>query len=113
MKLLNKCLLTSAVAGALALASCKPNVGEPCIDKEEMVSLLVDVQLAQSLVMRQTTVPPNMLQRDRYYKSVLDKHHVTEAQFDSAVSWYARNAGVYKEVYQAVLDTLQNRRNRF
>ena len=45
-------------------------------------------------------------------KNVLDKHHVSEADFDSTVAWYARNPGDYKDVYQAVMDTLQARRNR-
>ena len=104
--------LVAALVGSLFLSSCKVDHGKPPVDKEEMISLLVDVHIAQSLMMREETIPQDKIDKNKYYKNVLDKHHVSEADFDSTVAWYARNPGDYKDVYQAVMDTLQARRNR-
>lgn len=99
--------------GAFCLASCKPDRSKAPIKKKDMVALLVDVHLAQATMSRQTTIPPDALQKDRYYKQVLDKHGVSEERFDSAVAWYARHALAYKQVYQAVSDTLVKRRQQY
>lgn len=108
----NKLSLIVAFLGAVSLASCKPDKGKPPIGKHEMAMLLADVHIAQSLLSNQTTVAADKLEKDRYYKSVLDKHNVTEAVFDSAVAWYSRNTGEYKQVYLELIDTLNHRRVR-
>lgn len=113
MKTLNKkLLLLASFVSILFLASCKPDKGKPPIGKHEMAMILVDVHTAQALTFYQTTIPKDQLEKDRYYKSVLEKHKVTEAVFDSAVAWYARNTGDYKLVYFEVIDTLNHRRVR-
>lgn len=113
MKILNKKMfLLASLAGFLTLASCKPDRGTPPIKKHDMAMLLVDVHIAEALVFRQTTIPADKLEKNRYFKSVLEKHNVSEAVFDSAVAWYTRNMSVYKQVYFEALDTLNNRRLR-
>ncbi|MCQ2192952.1 MAG: DUF4296 domain-containing protein [Paludibacteraceae bacterium] len=111
-RLINYMFLLLAVAGVASLASCKPNRGTPPLKKKEMIDLMVDVHVTQALMNRQNTIPSGELQKNRFYKSVLDKHNITEEQFDSAVAWYSRNANEYKAVYKAVIDTLEKRRNR-
>ncbi len=108
----NKILVLAAFVGAISLASCKPNKGEPPIGKHEMAMLLADVHVAQSLLNNQTTIPADKLERNRYYKSVLDKHNVSEAVFDSAITWYSSNLTEYKQVYVELIDTLNHRRVR-
>ena len=46
-------ILVAALVGSLFLSSCKVDHGKPPVDKEEMISLLVDVHIAQSLMMRE------------------------------------------------------------
>lgn len=114
MKTIHKPLiLGAALALPLCLASCKPNGGTPPIGKKEMISLLVDVHVAEAVVARQNTIPPEILKRDLVYKSVLDKHGLTEAEFDTAVAWYARHTSELKLVYKAVVDTITKRRKDF
>lgn len=113
MKIVNrKLVLLASFVSILFLASCKPDKGKPPIGKHKMVLILTDVHIAQSLNYRQTTIPADKLEKNRYYKSVLDKHNVSEALFDSAVAWYSRNTGDYKQVYIEVLDSLNHRRIR-
>lgn len=107
------CFLAAFAVAILALSSCKPDIGTPPLDRKEMVALMIDVHLAQATVSRQMTIPPNELYKHRYFKSVLDKHNISEAKFDSAVGWYARNATEYKKVYADVVDSLMKRRSKF
>lgn len=92
----------------LSFVSCNGHGSAP-ISKDDMISLLVDVHIAESTMRRQQAIPITLIEKNRYYKSVLDKHGVTEAEFDSAVSWYGRNTEEFQEVYKAVEDTLEHR----
>lgn len=42
-----------------------------------------------------------------YYKSVLDKHGVTQAQFDSSLVWFTDNPQIFNKIYPKVIDRLQ------
>ena len=95
------------------LVSCKPDVGSPVVDRKTMVPLLADIHLTQSLMDLENSPPQNQLQRDKYYKNVLDAHHVSEADFDSTIAWYARNAGEMQKLYKEVCDTLDARNQDF
>lgn len=41
-----------------------------------------------------------------YYASVLEKHHVTQAQFDSSLVWYTDNPKRFSRIYPVVISKL-------
>lgn len=42
-----------------------------------------------------------------YYQSVLDKHGVTQAQFDSSLVWYTDHPQIFNKIYPRVVARLQ------
>ena len=42
-----------------------------------------------------------------YYKNVLDKHGITQAQFDSSLVWYTDNPQIFNKIYPKVLERLE------
>ena len=42
----------------------------------------------------------------RYYQSVMDRHGVTQAQFDSSLVWYTDNPALFDKIYPKVMDRL-------
>ena len=42
-----------------------------------------------------------------YYQSVLNKHGVTQAQFDSSLVWYTDNPQIFNKIYPNVIERLQ------
>ncbi|MCQ2234942.1 MAG: DUF4296 domain-containing protein [Paludibacteraceae bacterium] len=102
-------ILIAFFSASIAMSSCKPDVGKPELSKDKMVRLLIDVHLAQAYASRSSMTNTSEIDHNQLYRSVLDKHGVTEAQFDSSVAWYARNANDYKAIYNIVKDSLKRR----
>ena len=42
-----------------------------------------------------------------YYKSVLDEHGITQAEFDSSLVWFTDNPQIFNKIYPKVIDRLQ------
>ena len=42
-----------------------------------------------------------------YYKNVLDKHGITQAQFDSSLVWYTDNPQIFNKIYPKVIERLE------
>ena len=42
-----------------------------------------------------------------YYKNVLDKHGITQAQFDSSLVWYTDNPQIFNKIYPKVIARLE------
>jgi len=91
------CLL----CGLLLIASAGCSDEKPPLDTETMRTVLVDLHLAESRL----TTPgvDTRLPRD----SVLARHNIAPAQFDSAHAYYIRHPGTYRDVYQEVVDSLR------
>ena len=42
-----------------------------------------------------------------YYKNVLDKYGITQAQFDSSLVWFTDNPQIFNKIYPKVLERLE------
>ena len=42
-----------------------------------------------------------------YYQSVLDKHGITQAEFDSSLVWFTDNPQIFNKIYPRVVERLQ------
>lgn len=79
---------------------------EEVLNENEMVSLLTDLQLAEAYL---NTTGPNKIDREGLMLSVLEKHGVTRAQFDSTTAYYGRNLDEYMDLYTKVERNIQKR----
>lgn len=94
----------------LTLWSCKPSIPGNYLQPGEMEDILYDYHISQS--MANVTVSGNMetvsQMRLAYKTSVLKKHGVTEAQFDSSLVYYLRHTEQLHAVYDNLAKRLSN-----
>lgn len=92
---------------ALISFSCKDRVPSKYPSEREMTQLLVELHMAEATLSQSTN---KSIDGDKQilgsYKYVLDKHHLTKAEFDSALLWYAGHPVVYQRVYDEVIAVL-------
>ncbi|MFT3737355.1 MAG: DUF4296 domain-containing protein [Breznakibacter sp.] len=89
--------------------SCKDRVPSQYPNKKEMVDILVDIHMAESILTNQRpgrTVGENL--STGMYKSILDKYGLTKVEFDSALIWYTSHPHVYIKVYDDVIARLSD-----
>ena len=90
--------------GLLLMTACKPGVPKDVIQPDDMEDILYDYHLAQGIGLRDGEgIDYN---RNLYFKAVLKKHHVTEAQFDSALVYYYTRADRFIDIYKNVQERL-------
>ena len=83
-------LVGSVLISLLLLISCSPSLPSGIRDKEEMTDVLVDIHLAQGMAeARGEDVDAT---RYKYLHAVFNKHHITEAEFDSSMVYYSGRA---------------------
>lgn len=87
--------------------ACKGKVPSQYPDQAEMTELLVDLQMAEATMSNSPNTNANTEKQSQgYYKYVLDKHHLTKNDFDSALIWYAAHPVIYQKVYDDVIAIL-------
>lgn len=91
------------LAIAVSLSGCTPR---GVISTREMRSILYDLHRTDGVL----NVARMELGYDealaRYYQSVLDKHGVTQAQFDSSLVWYTDHPAYFDKLYPKVMKQL-------
>lgn len=97
-RILTHLMLTGMLCGWVA---CKPALPAGIIDRDDMAELLYDYHIALELAGQQGG------DVEAYTRSVLDKHHVTEEEFDSSLVWYTRHAYEMRDVYNTIEERLR------
>ena len=95
------CLLMGVCA---ILASCKPGIPGDVLSKGEMTDILYDYHVA--LAMAQSEPGGAGANNLAYRESVLRKHDVTSAEFDSSMVYYMRHTELLHDVYKDLADKL-------
>ena len=96
---------------ALALTSCRP---KGILHSWEMRSLLVDLHKTDALLqVRGVLNYNNQEERKLYYAQVLERHGVTQAEFDSSLVWYTAHPALFDKIYPKVLKDLQAEEDAF
>lgn len=88
----------------LLLAACKPSVPEQYIQPDDMEDLLYDYHLSQGIA--SVDGHEDSYQKQLYFESVLKKHGVTRAEFDSSLVYYYNRADRFSEIYKKVQERL-------
>lgn len=82
------------------------------LSEKEMVNLVADLEVAQGYFMAVDDGEYDQLDRDGAVQYVLDKHHLTKAEFDSTMTWYGRNIDQYRKLCEKVDKELTKRQQR-
>lgn len=92
--------------GATLMTSCGKSKNEEVIPPKKMENVLYDYHLTLGLSSKLSSAQDHTKQAYKNY--LFKKHNITEAQFDSSMVWYTRNAYELSKIYQ----NLDKRLNR-
>ncbi len=90
------------------MAACS-STPDGIIPQEKMARLLADVHQAEGVVETDRGYYSSDSMRRVLRMSVYERHGVTAAQVDSSMMWYGRNIEKYIEVYERVIEILDER----
>lgn len=96
------------VLSLIFLLSCsnhQPPVG--VIDKDRMIRILTDIQLAEGALNRRLYRGENAFDLTKqYYDSLFATYGITQADFDSSLAYYGRNPALMEKIFDGVIVAL-------
>jgi hypothetical protein len=88
------------------ISSCRQN--EYLIPSDKFVDVLVDLHLADAIALQNTPASTGfILDSANLYGSVFKEHGISEAMFDSTVSYYGSHPEEFLQIYDKVIAKLQ------
>lgn len=104
---MNRALLI--VIGLLVLlAGCKPGTPDEYIQPDDMEDILVDYHMARAMAEHMDgSYEERNYQQALYTEAVMQKHGVTQAEFDSSLVYYYRRADRFAKMYEHVAERLE------
>ena len=76
------------------------------LSKSEMTDFLVEMHKLDGALAVKGLGSVQERQNIYYYNSLLKKYGITQAEFDSSLSWYAKNPKMFEKIYARVMDEL-------
>jgi hypothetical protein len=89
------------------MVGCKPQVPSEYIQPDDLEDILYEYHVAEAMARNGSSMDADYNQT-KYFQAVLEKHHVTEAVFDSSLVYYYSHAEHLKEIYSDVYERLVN-----
>ena len=99
---MKKCLIILCVL--LVVVGCRPR---GVLSNSEMRDVLYDLHRVDGAIQVAGYNYSHDQEVAGYYKNVLDKHGITQAQFDSSLVWYTDNPQIFNKLYPKVLERLE------
>lgn len=91
----------------MLVVACKPTVPSEYIQPDDLEDILYDYHLALAMSRQKAGNDANF-NRSLYFHSVLSKHGVTKAEFDSSLVYYYSHAYRLKDIYSEVNQRLSD-----
>ncbi|MGL5893571.1 MAG: DUF4296 domain-containing protein [Bacteroidales bacterium] len=86
--------------GIIVISSCKGD--KEVLSKGKMENILYDLYLSDAYI-NQFERGSNKETKELYLESVLSRHKVTQAQYDSSLVYYGKHIDMYKEIYVSLI----------
>ena len=93
---------------ALVAVACTPSVPSDVIQPDEMEDILYDYYISQAMAGQALNQKDASYDRYVYFSAVLQKHGVTEAEFDSSLVYYYSNAKRLHGIYSSLSERIGN-----
>lgn len=91
----------------MVIVACKPSVPSGYIQPDEMEDLLYDFHIAQAMADENVNnEEERFYDQTLYFATVLEKHGVTKAMFDSSLTYYYIRADRFGDIYKHVAKRL-------
>jgi len=98
----------------IVFSSCsKKEISIPrgIISKQEMVSLLVDLHIAQAATSRNQMTDSARHQMKDYTPFIFSSHQITKEQYDNSLAFYTKNPELLDEIYDQVINELSRKQS--
>ena len=102
--------LAAVALVAVAAVGCS-KAPRGVISEGDMADLIVDLTKADAYLSIYPDKFPDDSSKQALKQSVFAMHHVTQAEYDSSMVWYAHNLDVYDDVYDRVVKQLTSDQN--
>ena len=109
-KLKNKQLIFIALVALLCGCTIRPN---GVLSKRKLQNVLYDLHKTEGALQEIGYTYAHDYESSVYFQSVLNKHGVTQAQFDSSLVWYTDHPLLFNRVYPQVLDRLKAEQEKY
>ncbi len=93
----------------MCVAACKPKTPSQYIQPDEIVDILVDYHIARAMGQIEGTPDEQNYNRALYWSAVMEKHNITQAQFDSSLTYYYSRSDRFNDIYREVYQRLEER----
>ncbi len=110
MKISKTILVFTLCSLLLILSGCRP---KGILHSWELRALLYDLHRMDALLQVSGKQYESDEVRNIYYASVLEKHGVTQAQFDSSLVWYTAHPQLFDKIYPKVIARLMEDEQQF
>ena len=100
-----KRILGAGIFFVLIFTACE-QIPSHIIAPEQMETLLIDIHKAEAISDNLTQYASDR-EKERLRQSVFDRHHVTQAQFDTSLVWYSEHMTKYSQIYNNVTGRTQ------
>jgi uncharacterized protein YciU (UPF0263 family) len=85
---------------------------ENLIPQDDMVNILVDIHIAESITQKYTALQRDAEDRSGpVYQNIFEDYGVDYFQFDSSLTWYQVHPEIYREMYDEVIIELTKLKN--
>lgn len=98
------------VLALLVLAGCRP---KGILRSGEMREILIDLHKTDAMLQVTGRTHSAAEIKTIYYAQVLEKHGITQAQFDSSLVWYTAHPQLFDKIYPKVMADLKEEEERF
>ena len=89
---------------SVIVVSCRP---KGILHSWEMKSVLVDLHKTEATIQVAGILYGHEEEKGIYYAEVLEKHGITQAQFDSSIVWYTAHPQFFSKIYPKVLKEIK------
>ena len=87
----------------VAMMGCRPR---GVLSNREMREVLYDLHRADGALQVAGYHYSHDQEVAAYYKNILDKHGITQAEFDSSLVWFTDNPQIFNKIYPKVVERL-------
>ncbi len=91
----------------ILLAACS-KVPDHILSEKKMQDVIIDMHLAEAMIASDYKTYNNDSIKKVLFQSVFAKHKITQAEYDSALVWYARNLDIYLKIYDKAKIVIEN-----
>ena len=110
MKMSQSIWVTALLSLLLTMTGCRP---KGVLHSREMRDIIIDLHKTDALLFEKGYRFNQNEIKAIYYSQVLEKHHTTQAQFDSSLVWYTAHPALFDKIYPKVIKELKAEETAF